>query len=65
MSSRLMEDPMARKIIAKDHSHKTPLGDSRLPKQYRATYSQLLFGIGIKRSGWGISSVAAAIAASM
>ena len=40
--------------VVKDHSYKTRRGDPRLPDDYKATYSQLLFGIWIKRPGWGL-----------
>jgi len=46
--------PYSVQIIAKDHSYRTPRGDPRLPSHHKATYSQLVLGIGIKRSGWGL-----------
>ena len=42
------------KIVDKDHAYKTRRGDPRLPENTRATYSQLIYGIGIKRQGWGL-----------
>ena len=41
-------EPYSVKLVAKDHSYKTPRGDLRLPPSYKATYSQLVFGIGIE-----------------
>ncbi len=41
-------------IGEKIHSYKTRRGDARLPEKYKATYSQLIYGIWIKRSGWAL-----------
>ena len=41
-------------VIVKPHSYKTNRGDPRLPKNYKATYSQLIYGIGIARPDWGL-----------
>ena len=41
-------------LAEKGHSYKTRRGDPRLPEGYKATYSQLVFGIGIKRASWGL-----------
>lgn len=41
-------------LVEKDHSYKTRRGDPRLPEGYKSTYSQLVFGIGIKRASWGL-----------
>ena len=41
-------------IIVKPHSYKTNRGDLRLPEDYKATYSQLVYGIWIARPDWGL-----------
>lgn len=41
-------------LIEKPHSYKTRRGDPRLSDGYKSTYSQLVFGIGIKRASWGL-----------
>ncbi len=41
-------------IGEKNHSYKTRRGDARLPENYKATYSQVIYGIWIKRSGWAL-----------
>lgn len=41
-------------LIEKSHSYQTRRGDPRLPEGYKSTYSQLVFGIGIKRASWGL-----------
>jgi len=41
-------------VIEKEHSYKTRRGDPRLPEDYKSTYSQIVFGIGIKRPSWGL-----------
>ncbi len=41
-------------LVEKKHSYKTRLGDPRLPEDYKATYSQLIYGIRIERPGWGL-----------
>jgi len=41
-------------LVEKPHSYKTRRGDPRLPDGYKSTYSQLVFGIGIKRASWGL-----------
>lgn len=40
------------KVVERKHSYKTRRGDPRLPEDYKATYSQFVYGIWIKRSGW-------------
>ena len=42
------------KLVEKKHSYKTRRGDPRLSLDYKATYSQLIYGISIKRGGWGL-----------
>ncbi|MBT3334109.1 MAG: hypothetical protein HN394_21615 [Rhodospirillaceae bacterium] len=44
----------AKKVVEKGHSYKTRRGDPHLPENYKSTYSQLAFGIGIKRASWGL-----------
>ena len=46
--------PYYKKLLVKEHSYKTRRGDPRLPEGYKATYTQLIYGIGIKRDGWGL-----------
>ena len=41
-------------VIVKPHSYKTSRGDPRLPENDKATYSQLIYGIGIARPDWGL-----------
>jgi len=41
-------------LVVKDHSYKTRRGDPRLPEDYKANYSQLIYGVWIKRPGWGL-----------
>jgi hypothetical protein len=41
-------------LTEKKHSYKTRRGDPRLPPGYKATFSQLIFGIWIKRPGWAL-----------
>lgn len=41
-------------LVEKKHSYKTRRGDPRLPENYKATYSQLIYGIGIMRPGWAL-----------
>ncbi len=41
-------------IVERLHSYRTRRGDPRLPSDYKATYSQLVYGVWIKRSGWGL-----------
>lgn len=40
-------------LVVKPHSYKTSRGDPRLSATYKATYSNLLFGIWIARPDWG------------
>jgi hypothetical protein len=42
------------KVSVKPHSYKTSMGDPDLPTTYRATYSQFIAGISIKRGSWGL-----------
>jgi len=42
------------RLVEKGHSYKTRRGNLRLPEDYKSTYSQLVFGIGIKRASWGL-----------
>jgi hypothetical protein len=44
----------AWKLLEKPHSYKTTRGDPRHGSQGKATFSQLRFGLMIRRSGWGI-----------
>jgi hypothetical protein len=44
----------SKRLVEKGHSYKTRRGDPLLPEDYKATYSQLAFGIGIKRASWGL-----------
>jgi hypothetical protein len=44
----------SKTLVEKGHSYKTRRGDPRLPEDYKSTYSQLVFGIGIKRPSWGL-----------
>jgi hypothetical protein len=44
----------SQKLVEKRHSYKTRRGDPRLPEGYKSTYSQLVFGMGIKRASWGL-----------
>ena len=44
----------SKMLIEKRHSYKTRRGNPRLPEDFKATYSQLAFGIGIKRASWGL-----------
>ena len=44
----------SKALVEKGHSYKTRRGNPLLPEDYKATYSQLAFGIGIKRSSWGL-----------
>lgn len=41
-------------IISKPHAYKTSRGDPRLPVDYKATYSQVIYGIKIDRPDWGL-----------
>lgn len=41
-------------LVEKGHSYKTRRGNLRLPEDYKSTYSQLVFGIGIKRASCGL-----------
>lgn len=41
-------------LVVKDHSYKTRRGDPRLPHDYKATHSQLIYGIWIERPDWGL-----------
>ena len=41
-------------IITKPHSYRTNRGDPNLPPDYKATYSQLVYGIPINRPDWGL-----------
>jgi len=41
-------------LVEKKHSYKTRRGDARLSLDYKATHSQLIYGISIKRGGWGL-----------
>lgn len=38
----------------KPHSYRTTLGDRALPRDYKATFSQFLFGVSVARSSWGL-----------
>ena len=40
-------------LVVKDHSYKTRRGDPRLASDYRANYSQLIYGVWLRRPGWG------------
>lgn len=40
-------------LVRKPHSYKTGRGDVRLNDTYKETFSQLIYGISIKRPGWG------------
>lgn len=42
------------KLISKPHAYKTSRGDPRLPPDSQAVYSQLTYGIAIKRPDWGL-----------
>ncbi|NQW01879.1 MAG: hypothetical protein HQ483_19395 [Rhodospirillales bacterium] len=44
----------SREVIEKGHAYRTRRGDPRLPENYKANFSQLTFGIGIKRASWGL-----------
>lgn len=44
----------SHRLIEKSHSYKTRRGNLLLPEDYKETYSQLTFGIGIKRASWGL-----------
>jgi len=44
----------SKTLVEKGHSYKTRRGNPRLPEDYKATFSQLAFGIGIKRASWGL-----------
>lgn len=44
----------SHQLVEKAHSYKTRRGNPRLPQDYKETYSQLAFGIGIKRASWGL-----------
>ena len=44
----------SRGFVEKKHSYKTRRGDPRVPEEYKATYSQLIYGIWIERPGWGL-----------
>lgn len=41
------------RLVAKPHSYKTSRGDSSSAVQQQDTFSQLIYGIWIKRPGWG------------
>ena len=41
-------------VVEKKHSYKTRRGDPRLPSDFKATFSQLIYGIWIKRPGWAL-----------
>ena len=40
--------------VEKPHSYKTQRGDPRVAEDFRATYSQLIYGISIQRPGWAL-----------
>ena len=40
--------------MQKPHSYKSRRGDPRFPEDYKATYSQLVYGISIKEPGWAL-----------
>jgi hypothetical protein len=40
--------------VVKPHSYKTTRGDPSLPADYKATYSQFIYGIWIARPTWGL-----------
>lgn len=40
-------------MVSKPHSYKTTRGDPRLPAGFKATYSQFVFGIAIRRPDFG------------
>ena len=42
------------KLISKPHAYKTTRGDPRLPSDYQGIYSQITYGISIKRPDWGL-----------
>lgn len=42
-----------RTITVKPHSYKTPRGDPGLPADFKATYSQFIFGIWVQRPDFG------------
>lgn len=42
------------KLVSKPHAYKTNRGDPRLPPDHQAVYSQLTYGIAIKRPDWGL-----------
>lgn len=41
-------------MVVKPHAYKTSRGDPRLPADYQAIYSQLVYGIEIERPDWGL-----------
>ena len=41
-------------LVQKPHSYKTTRGDPRLANEHKATYSQLVYGISIKKPGWAL-----------
>lgn len=40
--------------VVKPHSYKTTRGDPGLPSDYKATYSQFIYGIWLVRPNWGL-----------
>ncbi|MBK9072688.1 MAG: hypothetical protein IPL79_17060 [Myxococcales bacterium] len=44
----------AADIKVRAHGYKSRMGDPGLPDDYRATYSQLVFGVMLQRHSWGI-----------
>ena len=42
------------KLISKPHAYKTNRGDPQLPPDHQAVYSQLTYGIAIRRPDWGL-----------
>lgn len=59
VSSRVsVEGYQVKKVssVVGPHSYKSSMGDPILPKNYKATYSQLTVGIDIERPSWGLYS---------
>jgi hypothetical protein len=44
---------VGKSTVVRPHAYKTSLGKPGLPSNYKATYSQFLFGISIARPSWG------------
>jgi hypothetical protein len=41
-------------IVVKPHSYRTSRGDPDLPSDFKATYSQMMYGVSIERPNWGL-----------